>query len=112
MIDRDDQDVHMIPVDQIGGVGGLATTRLPRVFAEVWAEVFEQLEVAPELQAKVLFQWLQQRYPGRFQDGQLRTFQRGVKRWRATQGPPKEVFFAQTHQPGRLCSQLRAMHDI
>ena len=62
-------------------------------FADVWDSVFEQLEINPELQAKTLFQWLQRTHPGRFQDGQLRTFQRGVKRWRATQGPPKEVFF-------------------
>ena len=31
-------------------------------------------------------------------------FQRGVKRWRATAGPAKEVFFSQVHDPGRLCA--------
>ena len=62
----------------------------------------EQLEVSPGLQAKTLFAWLQRRYPGRFQDGQLRTLQRRIRQWRATAGPPKEVFFAQTHHPGRL----------
>jgi hypothetical protein len=73
-------------------------------FEEVWPQVYEQLEESPGLQAKTLFEWLQRQYPGRFQDGQLRTFQRGVKRWRATAGPPKEVFFSQVHQPGRLCA--------
>jgi hypothetical protein len=34
----------------------------------------------------------------------LRTFQRGVRRWRATQGPEKEVFFSQVHEPGRVCA--------
>src|SRR5262249_29919682 len=34
--------------------------------------------------------------------GQLRTLQRHIKRWRAQAGPPKEVFFAQVHEPGRL----------
>lgn len=71
-------------------------------FAEVWAEVFEQLEQAPGLEAKTLFVWLQGKYPERFDDSQLRSFQRGVKRWRATVGPAKEVFFQQVHQPGRL----------
>ena len=27
-----------------------------------------------------------------------------LKRWRALEGPPKEVFFAQDHEPGRLCA--------
>ena len=71
-------------------------------FDEVWDEVFEQLEAEPKLQAKTLFAELQRKYPGRFQDGQLRTFQRGVKRWRVTSGPPKEVYFSQMHEPGRL----------
>ena len=71
-------------------------------FADVWEEVREQLELSPGLQAKILFAWLQRRYPGRFSNGQLRTLQRRVRQWGATSGPPKEVFFAQTHHPGRL----------
>jgi hypothetical protein len=54
------------------------------------------------LQANTLFAWLQQCHPGRFQDGQLRTLQRRLRQWRAASGPPKEVFFAQTHHPARL----------
>jgi hypothetical protein len=72
-------------------------------FAEVWEELRERLEVEPGLQAKTLFEHLQQRQPGRFADGQLRTLQRRIKNWRATDGPSKEVFFAQQHQPGELC---------
>jgi Mu transposase, C-terminal domain len=71
-------------------------------FADVWEEVREKLELSPGLQANTLFAWLQQRYPGRFPDGQLRTLQRRLRQWRAAAGPPKEVFFAQTHYPGRL----------
>jgi hypothetical protein len=71
-------------------------------FEDVWTEVHEQLTASPELQPKALFAWLMRNYPGRFQLGQLRTFQRGIRRWRATNGPPKEVFFAQQHEPGRL----------
>lgn len=73
-------------------------------FAEVWPEVFAALEEAPGLEAKTLFASLQGKYPGKFDDSQLRSFQRGVKRWRATAGPAKEVFFIQAHPPGRLCA--------
>jgi len=73
-------------------------------FAEVWPEVHELLEEAPGLEAKTLFVLLQTKYPTKFDDSQLRSFQRGVKRWRATAGPAKEVFFSQVHHPGRLCA--------
>ena len=64
-------------------------------------------------EAKTLFADLQRRYPGRFPDGQLRTFQRRVKHWRAAHGPAKEVFFAQVHTPGRLCaSDFTHMTDL
>jgi Mu transposase, C-terminal domain len=71
-------------------------------FAGVWKEVRALLQVNPGLQAKTLFEELQRRYPGEFQDGQLRSFQRKVKVWRATEGPAKEVFFPQRHEPGEL----------
>lgn len=76
----------------------------PDPFLDVWGAVEEQLRANPGLQAKTLFAWLQGQHPGRFQDGQLRTFQRGVRRWRATEGPEKEVYFSQVHEPGRLCA--------
>lgn len=71
-------------------------------FAEVWDEAVGFFEINPALEAKTVFEYLQREYEGRFQDGQLRTFQRRVKVWRATEGPPKEVFFPQVHTPGRL----------
>ena len=71
-------------------------------FEAVWGEVQGLLEVNPGLEAKTIFEYLQRRYTGRFAEGQLRTLQRRVKVWRATEGPVKEVFFAQRHQPGRL----------
>jgi hypothetical protein len=73
-------------------------------FVEVWPEVHELLEEAPGLEARTLFMSLQTKYPTKFDDSQLRSFQRGVKRWRATAGPAKEVFFSQVHPPGRLCA--------
>ena len=73
-------------------------------FQDVWPDLLEMLRLNPGLQAKTLFLDLQRRWPGRYPDGQLRTLQRRIKRWRALEGPPKEVFFAQTHHPGRLCA--------
>jgi hypothetical protein len=72
-------------------------------FQEVWPWCREQLELNWRLEAKALFGALQRRHPGRFRDGQLRTLQRRVKAWRATAGPPREVFFSQVHRPGQLC---------
>ncbi len=72
----------------------------PDPFAEDWAEIAARLEDAPELEAKALFEDLLERQPERYQEGQLRTFQRRVQQWRAQEGPPKEVFFAQEHRPG------------
>ena len=71
-------------------------------FAEVWNEVQRILENDARIQAKTLFAWLQRRYPGRFSDGQLRTLQRRLKGWRATEGPAKEIYFTQIHEPGEL----------
>src|SRR5215210_4359555 len=67
----------------------------PDAFAEVWPEMVERLEFNPDLQ---------RRFPGRFQDGQIRALQRRIKTWRAQQGPAREVFFDQVHHPGRLCA--------
>jgi hypothetical protein len=41
-------------------------------FLSVWDEIKEKLEVNPGLEAKTLYEFLQQEYPGQFQDGQLR----------------------------------------
>jgi hypothetical protein len=65
------------------------------------------------LEAKTVFEFLQRQYPGHFQDGQLRTLQRRVKGWRATEGPAREVFFAQQHPPGRLgASDFTHMEEL
>jgi len=71
-------------------------------FERVWEEVRKDLQTNPGLEAKTLFEVLQRKSPGEFADGQLRTLQRRIKRWRATEGPGREVFFAQKHVPGRL----------
>jgi hypothetical protein len=71
-------------------------------FEQHWPEVEQWLKNAPELEAKFLFDHLCEEYPGHYQEGQLRTLQRYIKHWRATQGPDKEVFFSQQHHPGQL----------
>ena len=71
-------------------------------FEEHWPKIKEWLENAPELEARFLFDQLCEEYPGRYQEGQLRSLQRHIKQWRATEGPDKEVFFAQKHYPGQL----------
>lgn len=73
-------------------------------FAEAWPAVRQQIEESPGLEAKTLFEWLQREHPGRFADGQIRTLQRRIKQWRATEGPTQEVYFSQKHEPGRLCA--------
>ena len=65
------------------------------VFADDWPGIVAQLERAPELQAKVLFNDLLERRPGFYRENQLRTFQRRVEVWQAQNGPDKEVFFCQ-----------------
>ena len=75
----------------------------PDPFTDTWEEIRQLLIAEPGLQAKTLFEHLQRTYPGRFQDGQVRTLRRRIKYWRATEGPPREVFFAQEHRPGELC---------
>ena len=72
----------------------------PDPFAEDWEDMKDRLTDAPELEAKALFEDLVARKPERYDEGQVRTFQRRVKRWRAQEGPPKEVFFCQEHRPG------------
>ena len=84
-----------------------STMKLPRTwrtrpdpFEEDWPTMAAMLADAPELEAQALFEFLLGVRPGRYRPGQVRTFQRRVKRWRATEGPDKAVFFAQQHPLG------------
>src|SRR5262249_23924739 len=69
-------------------------------FAEGWEEIAQRLTEAPGVEARTLFEELARRRPGLYQEGQLRTFQRRVKQWRAEHGPEREIFFAQEHRAG------------
>jgi transposase len=72
----------------------------PDPFGEDWPWVEQELERDPALQGVTLFGELCRRHPGRYQEGQLRTLQRHIQRWRALHGPEQEVMFAQRHAPG------------
>jgi hypothetical protein len=73
-------------------------------FDEHWTECAAIFCAAPELNAKTVFDWLCEQHPGAYSKGQLRTFQRKVRVWRAQEGPGKEVYFPQEHKPGRRMS--------
>ena len=90
----------VLPSESLSGVRDWRTRTDP--FEDVWDEVSGLLAVNPGLQGVTIFAHLQREYPGRFQDGQLRTLQRRMKVWRATEGPGREVFFPQRYEPGQL----------
>ena len=73
-------------------------------FEEDWSFCESILEVAPEVEAKTLFDTLCSKSPDRYQEGQLRTLQRKIRKWRAHKGPDQEVFFPQIHYPGKRMS--------
>jgi len=72
-------------------------------FDEVWPEVRGWLENNPKLEATTAFEDLQRRYPGVFEEGQLRSLQRRFRQWKMANGHQrKPVFFEQEHEPARL----------
>jgi transcriptional regulator with XRE-family HTH domain len=70
-------------------------------FAEDWPQVESMLAATPELEAKALFGWLCEQYPDRYQEGQMRTFQRRVSEWRALH-QPQVATLEQVHRPGEV----------
>jgi hypothetical protein len=72
-------------------------------FSEVWLEVEGWLDGNPSLEATTAFEDLDRRYPGRFEEGQLRSLQRRFRQWKLEHGHcHKPVYFEQEHDPGRL----------
>jgi hypothetical protein len=71
-------------------------------FQEVWrAEIVPILERSPGIRATTVLEELQRLHPGRYQDRVLRTLQRHIAHWRATEGPERDLIFRQDHPPGR-----------
>jgi hypothetical protein len=69
-------------------------------FAGDWPLIEGWLGATPELDAKSIFEMLCEALPGKYEPGQVRTLQRGIRRWRAAKGPEREIFFGQAHRPG------------
>jgi hypothetical protein len=76
----------------------------PDPFAQDWPAIVTMLSASPRLQATTVFAWLSREFPGRYQSGQLRSLQRRIRLWRATEGPGRVVMFPQEHTAGRLCA--------
>jgi hypothetical protein len=74
----------------------------PDPLEKVWPNAAAMLRDAPELEAKTLFEYFVNLPDSGLQEGHLRTFFRRVRHWRATEGPDREVFFAQERHPGQL----------
>jgi len=74
----------------------------PDPLAQVWPMAEQMLGDAPELEAKALLEHFLEQPENGLKPGHLRTFQRRINHWRATQGPEKEVYFPQRHSPGEL----------
>ena len=76
----------------------------PDAFTEVWdSEVVPLLhrDSAGVLEATTLLEELEGRHPGQYGPEKLRTLQRRLRDWRATEGPERSVIFPQEHVPGR-----------
>ena len=71
------------------------------VFGEEWPALEAMLRTDPGLQAQTLMQWLLDEHGDKYNWGQLRTLQRRLQRWRALNGPDKEVMFGQKPEPGK-----------
>jgi hypothetical protein len=82
-------------------------------FVGDWPWVEAQIRDDPALQTKTLFALLCAAFPGRYQEGQLRTLQRHVQAWRVRHGPGQEIMFPQQHVPGRMAqSDFTSMNAL
>lgn len=73
----------------------------PDPLESVWdSELVPLLQQEPSLSGLTLWEYLEERYPGRYPASRLRTLQRRVKHWRAVSGPDKAVIFRQSVPPG------------
>lgn len=81
-------------------------------FEEDWPRVEAMLVDAAGLEGKALFQWLCGERPGRYSEGQLRTFQRRVSLWRGL-NVPGMVTLPQDRVPGEaMQTDGTSMNDL
>ena len=70
-------------------------------FDSVWASHLEPLLINnPDLTGTTLWEYLDEQFPEQYPAKLLRTLQRRVKHWRATEGPAKKVMFRQSVPAG------------
>lgn len=70
-------------------------------FESETAEITSWLKRDSRLEAKSLLYELQEKYPGKYKDSQLRTLQRKVKAIRGDLYREREIMFDQKHEPGQ-----------
>src|ERR1700737_2539399 len=87
--------------------------RRPDPLAGVWdSEIVPMLETAPGVRAVAIFEEICRRDPG-IALGVRRTLERRIARWRALNGPNRDVIFRQEHPPGRMgLSDFTAMGEL
>ena len=88
-----------LPSEMMKPRTGGARTRVDP-FAADWPAIAAKLKETPEFEAKTIFEELMEQHPDRYVESQLRTLQRHIRVWRATEGPEQEAFFSQLHRPG------------
>lgn len=86
----------------------------PDPFEKDWDWIEHHLkESEGALEGKELFEALQHLWPGKYQNGQLRTLQRRIKVWKALYGPSQETFYPQNYFPGQwCCSDFTCMNEL
>src|SRR5215207_8751208 len=76
--------------------------RRPDPLAGVWdSAIVPMLEAAPGVRAVAIFEEICRRHP-EVALGVRRTLERRIARWRALNGPSRDVIFRQEHPPGRM----------
>jgi hypothetical protein len=76
--------------------------RRPDPLDGVWdAEIVPMLQAAPDLRVVAIFEEIVRRHP-EIAPGVRRTMERRICKWRAVNGPERDVIFRQEHMPGRL----------
>src|SRR5207342_2442648 len=76
--------------------------RRPDPLAGIWdSEIIPMLEAAPGIRAVAIFEEICRRHP-EMAPGVRRTMERRIARWRALNGPSRDVIFRQEQVPGRM----------
>lgn len=98
--DRSGRRIEKGERDSIPGVRHWRTREDP--LEAIWGnELVPLLEKEPQLTGLTLWEYLEDEHAGQFPYQLLRTLQRRVKHWKATQGPDKVVIFRQSVPAGQ-----------